>query len=96
MFQRSDNKFLDALTGNPADFLAKLTEFQRANFEAARQITENNIKTFQELAAIRDPQTLMTSQQTILQAAIEKNVEILSGVWQTLGVSLPQAPGKKK
>jgi hypothetical protein len=72
-----------------------MTEFQRANFEAARQIAENNVKAFQELAAIRDPQTMVTSQQAILQAAIEKNVEIMTAIWQSFGVQAP-APSKKK
>lgn len=75
--------------GNPGDFLSKVTEFQRANFEAARKIAENNIKAFQELTALRDPQSMIAGQQAILQAAVEKNVQALTEVWQTLGVQLP-------
>lgn len=95
MFQQFDKGLFEPFVGNPADFLTKMTDFQRANFEAARQIADNNIKAFQELTAIRDPQTMVTTQQAILQAAIEKNVEIMTGVWQSFGVQAP-APAKKK
>lgn len=95
MFQQFDSKILDQFGANPADFLTRMTDFQRTNFDAARQIAENNVKAFQELAAIRDPQSFVTSQQAILQATIEKNVEILTGVWQALGVQLPVEPKKK-
>lgn len=96
MFQQFDKQFFEPFGGNPADFLSKLTEFQRANFEAARQIAENNVHAFQELAAIRDPQTMVTSQQAILQAAIQKNLDIMTGVWNVFGVQAPAAPSKKK
>lgn len=95
VFQQFDKQFFEPFAGNPAEFLTKLSEFQRANFEAARQITENNVQAFQELAAIRDPQTLVTSQQAILQAAIQKNLDVMTGVWQAFGVQTP-ATGKKK
>lgn len=95
MFQQFDSKALEAFGANPAEFLSKMTEFQRANFEAARQIAETNVKAFQELASLRDPQTFVTSQQAILQAAIEKNMQIMTGVWQALGVQMPTPPKKK-
>lgn len=85
MFQQFDKRLFEPFTANPADFLTKVAEFQRANFEAARQIAENNVKAFQEMAAIRDPQTLMSTQPAILQAAIQRNVEIMTELWQGIG-----------
>jgi hypothetical protein len=96
MFPSFDQKFFEQIAANPAGFLSKLSDFQRANFEAARQIAENNIKTFQELAAVRDPQAYVTTSPAILKAAVEQNVAILTHLWESLGVDLaPPAPRKK-
>lgn len=97
MFPSFDPKMFEAFTADPASFLGKVAEFQRANFEAAREITENNAKAFQQLASIRDPQQFMTAQPAILQAVVSRNVEIMTQLWQSLGADLAPAPkGKGK
>ncbi len=95
MFPQYDTKFFEQFAANPAAFLTKIAEFQRANFEAARKIAENNVKAFQELATASDPQTFMQMQPAILQAAIQENVEILTGLWRSLGVDVPPPAGRK-
>jgi hypothetical protein len=94
MFPTFDPKMFEAFTADPASFLSKVAEFQRANFEAAREITENNAKAFQQLAAIHDPQQFVTAQPAILQAVVQRNMEIVTQLWQTLGGEL--APGAPK
>jgi hypothetical protein len=99
MFPSFDPKMFEALSADPASFLGKVAEFQRANFEAAREITENNAKAFQQLAAIRDPQQFVTAQPAILQAVVSRNMEIMTQLWQSLGgemaPSAPKGKGKK-
>lgn len=99
MFPQFDQAFLEQLTANPAEMLNKLADFQRANFDAARQIAQNNLNAFQELANPKNAQNLANA-QPILQAAIEKNVEVLTGVWSQFGVqmsqvAMPSKPGRK-
>ncbi|BAE52190.1 phasin family protein [Paramagnetospirillum magneticum] len=98
MFPSFDPKMFEAFSADPASFLGKVAEFQRANFEAAREITENNAKAFQQLAAIRDPQQFVTAQPAILQAVVQRNMEIVTQLWQTLGgeMSPPAPKGKGK
>ncbi len=95
MFPSFDPKFFEQFSANPASFVTKIAEFQRANFEAAREIAENNAKAFQQLATIRDPQAFMSVQPAVLQAAIQRNMEILTALWQSLG-NEPAAKGKGK
>lgn len=99
MFPSFDPKMFEAFTADPASFLGKVAEFQRANFEAAREITENNAKAFQQLASIRDPQQFVTAQPAILQAVVSRNMEIMTQLWQTLGSEMapaaPKGKGKK-
>ena len=99
MFPSFDPKMFEAFTADPASFLGKVAEFQRANFEAAREITENNAKAFQQLAAIRDPQQFVSAQPAILQAVVSRNMEIMTQLWQTLGSEMapatPKGKGKK-
>lgn len=98
MFPSFDPKFFEQFSLNPASFLTKIAEFQRANFEAAREIAENNTKAFQQLAQVRDPQSFVTMQPAILQAVIEQNTEIMTRLWSSLGADMaPQAPkGRRK
>lgn len=101
MFTPFDPKMFEAFGADPASFLSKVAEFQRANFEAAREITENNAKAFQQLAAIHDPQQFVTAQPAILQAVVSRNIEIMTQLWQSLGAELtppaaPKAPKAKK
>jgi L-lysine 2,3-aminomutase len=97
MFPTFDPKMFEAFSADPASFLGKVAEFQRANFEAAREITENNAKAFQQLAAIRDPQQFMAAQPAVLQAVVSRNIEIMTQLWQSLGAELaPTAKGKGK
>ncbi|CUW41322.1 conserved protein of unknown function [Magnetospirillum sp. XM-1] len=97
MFPTFDPKMFEAFSADPASFLGKVAEFQRANFEAAREITENNAKAFQQLAAIRDPQQFVTAQPAILQAVVQRNMEIVTQLWQSLGNEMAPAPkGKGK
>ncbi|MBI2236860.1 MAG: phasin family protein [Magnetospirillum sp.] len=96
MFPQFDNRFFEQFASNPATFLAKIAEFQRANFEAARKIAENNVKAFQEMASVSDPQTFMQMQPAILQAVIQENADILTGLWRSLGADLPTVPPGKK
>jgi L-lysine 2,3-aminomutase len=94
MFPTFDPKFFEQFSLNPASFLSKLADFQRANLEAAREIAETNTKAFQQLAAARDPQAFMTIQQAVIQAAIQRNTEIMTRLWESLG-NEPVAPKKK-
>lgn len=96
MFPQFDQKFFEQFSANPASFLTKIADFQRANFEAARQITENNAKAFQQLATIRDPQAFMSVQPAIVQAVVQQNVQILTALWQSLGADLAPPSGKAK
>jgi hypothetical protein len=96
MFPQFDNKFFEQFASNPANFLAKIAEFQRANFEAARKIAENNVKAFQEMTSATDPQTFMQMQPAILQAVIQENAEVLTSLWSSLGVDVPTLPPNKK
>ena len=97
MFPSFDPKFFEQFSANPASLLTKIADFQRANFEAAREIAENNAKAFQQLAAIRDPQAFVSVQPAILQAVMQQNTEIISRLWQSLGTELapPPAPPAK-
>jgi hypothetical protein len=92
MFPSFDPKFFEQFSTDPASLLAKITEFQRANFDAAREIAENNAKAFQQLAAIRDPQAFVTAQPAIMQAVLQQNTEIMTRLWQSLGGELAPAP----
>ncbi|MDO8606677.1 MAG: phasin family protein [Phaeospirillum sp.] len=92
MFPSFDPKFFEQFTANPASLLTRITEFQRANFEAAREIAENNTKAFQQLATIRDPQAFMSVQPAILQAVMQQNTEIITRLWQSLGDDLAPPP----
>lgn len=94
MFPTFDPKIFEAFTADPASFLGKVAEFQRANFEAAREITENNAKAFQQLAAITDPQQFVTAQPAILQAVVTRNMEVMAKLWQGLGSELAPPPAK--
>ena len=96
MFPSFDPKFFEQFTANPASLLTKITEFQRANFEAAREIAENNAKAFQQLAAIRDPQAFVSVQPAILQAVMQQNTEIITRLWQSLGGDLAPLPAPPK
>ncbi|MBI3443896.1 MAG: phasin family protein [Magnetospirillum sp.] len=96
MFPTFDPKMFEAFSADPASFLGKIAEFQRANFEAAREITENNAKAFQQLAAIHDPQQFVTAQPAILQAVVQRNMEIVTQLWQSLGTEMaPKGKGRK-
>ena len=92
MFPSFDPKFFEQFSGDPASLLTKITEFQRANFDAAREIAENNAKAFQQLASIRDPQAFVTAQTAIMQAVLQQNTEIMTRLWQTLGGEFAAAP----
>ena len=97
MFPTFDPKMFEAFSADPASFLGKVAEFQRANFEAAREITENNARAFQQLATIRDPQQFVAAQPAILQAVIGRNIEIMTQLWRSLGAEMaPSAKGKGK
>ena len=93
MFPTIDPKFFEQLASNPLALIGKIAEFQRANFEAAREIAENNSRAFQQLATIRDPQELASMPPAILQATAQQNMEILTRLWQN-AVS-EQAPAPK-
>jgi hypothetical protein len=82
MFPPLDPKLFEQFNADPATFLGKLAEFQRANFEAAREIADNNNRAFQQLASIRDPQEFFSAQGAILQAAYQQNVDVLTRLWQ--------------
>ena len=90
MFPQFDQKLFEKFSSNPTAFLNTLHEFQLANFAAARQIADNNINAFQELAKNADPQTFATVQPAVLKSAFEQNVEVLSKLWQSFGVNLPK------
>jgi hypothetical protein len=94
MFPSFDPKFFEQFSLNPASFLTKIAEFQRANFEAAREIAENNTKAFQQLASVRDPQAFMSMQPAILQAVIEQNTQIMTRLWSSLGEDMAPQGGK--
>lgn len=79
-----DEKFFAQFAFNPATFLNQLANFQRANFEAARRITETNTKAFQQLASVTDPQALIHMQPAILQAAMEDNIAALTDMWKSV------------
>lgn len=98
MFSSFDPKMFEAFSADPTSFLTKLADFQRANFEAARQIAEINAKAFQQLAAIRDPQQFVTAQSAILQAAVQQDIEVLTELWQSLGENAapPAKPAPRK
>lgn len=96
MFPQFDSKFFEQLGGNPTALLSKLADFQRANFEAARKIAENNATAFQELVSQPDPQAFFTSQPAIIQSVVQQNSQILTDLWQSLGVSLAPPNGKAK
>jgi hypothetical protein len=96
MFPTFDPKMFEAFTADPASFLGKVAEFQRANFVAAREITENNAKAFQQLASISDPQQFVSAQPAILQAVVTRNMEVMTKLWQSLGSDLaPEPPAPK-
>jgi hypothetical protein len=88
MFPQFDQKLFEQLSTNPVSFLNTLHEFQLANFAAARQIADNNIHAFQELAKASDPQSFSKVQPAVLKSAIEQNVEVLTKLWQSFGVNL--------
>jgi hypothetical protein len=94
MFPSFDPKFFEQFSMNPASLLSKIADFQRANFEAAREITENNTRAFQQLTAVRDPQAFMAMQPAILQAVIQQNTEVMTKLWQSLGAELKPPPGR--
>jgi hypothetical protein len=101
MFPPFDTKAIEKLTADPTGILMKIADFQRANFEAIRQIANNNAQAFQQLAAaMADPPTFLTAQPAILQEAIQANIEVITSLWKSLGadLSLPAAkpPAKKK
>lgn len=96
MFPQFDNKFFEQLGGNPTALLSKLADFQRANFEAARKIAENNANAFQELVSQPDPQAFFSSQPAIIQSVVQQNSQILTDLWQSLGASLAPPNGKGK
>ncbi|OAN42945.1 hypothetical protein A6A04_09575 [Paramagnetospirillum marisnigri] len=96
MFPSFDPKFFEQFSMNPGSFLTKVAEFQRANFEAAREIAENNTKAFQQLATIRDPQSFASMQPAILQAVIQQNAEILTKLWSSLGNDMAPPPAKPR
>ncbi|CAA7619428.1 phasin family protein [Magnetospirillum sp. SS-4] len=98
MFPQFDPKLFEQFSMNPASLLSKIADFQRANFEAAREITENNTRAFQQLTAIRDPQSFVAMQPAILQAVLQQNGEVMTRLWQSLGADLappPNRPGRK-
>lgn len=96
MFPQFDSKFLEQMGGNPTSLLSKIADFQRANFEAARKIAENNAHAFQELVSQPDPQAFFAAQPAIIQSVVEQNTQIMTELWQSLGVSLAPPTGKAK
>jgi len=88
MFPQFDQKLFEQFSTNPVSFLNTLHEFQLANFAAARQIADNNIHAFQELAKANDPTTFAKVQPAVLKSTIEQNVEVLTKLWQSFGVNL--------
>jgi hypothetical protein len=84
MFSSFDPKLFEQFSADPSSFLGKIAEFQRANFEAAREIVENNSRAFTQLTAIRDPQAFFSAQPAILQAAAQQNMDILKRLWQSM------------
>lgn len=96
MFPSFDPKFFEQFSMNPGSFLTKIADFQRANFEAAREIAENNTKAFQQLATIRDPQELASMQPAILQAVVQQNLEILTRLWGSLSGEVAPPPAKPR
>jgi hypothetical protein len=89
-----DPKFFEQFSMNPASLLTKIADFQRANFEAARQIAENNTRAFQQLSSIHDPQSFLTMQPAILQAVVEQNTQVMAQLWQSLGAELAPPSGR--
>jgi len=101
MFPPFDTKSLQKFSVDPTGILMKIADFQRANFEAIRQIANNNAQAFQQLAAaMTDPQKFLTAQPAILQEAIQANIEVITSLWKSLGADLTipavKPPVKKK
>ncbi len=96
MFPSFDPKFFEQFSVNPGSYLAKVAEFQKANFDAAREIAEINAKAFQQLTTIHDPQAFASMQPAILQAAVQQNIEVLTRLWSSMGGDLAPAPVKPK
>ena len=96
MFPKFDQEFMSRMSTNPVSFLTALHEFQNANFVAAKAIADNNVAAFEELARIRNPQQFAQMQPAILKAAAEKNIAVLTGLWQSFGVNLPSVYDKAR
>jgi len=100
MFSKYDPELLAKFTADPASLLATLHDFQTATLAAAQEIAENNVAAFQELAtkASTNPQESAQVQPALLQATYEKNMEVLTSLWKSLGANAAttKKPGKAK
>lgn len=83
MFQAIDKNFLDQFNVDPGTVFGRFAEFQRAGFEALREIAENNGHALTQLGALRDPKEFFTAQQTILQTVTEQNTAVLTRLFQS-------------
>jgi DnaJ-class molecular chaperone len=88
MFQAMDKSFLEQFNVDPSTVFGKFIEFQRAGFDAVREIAENNGHALTQLSAIRDPKEYLTAQQSILQSVAEQNVAVLTRLFQSASTEI--------
>lgn len=96
MFQAIDKNFLEQFNVDPGTIFGKFVEFQRAGFEAVREIAENNGRALTQLTTIRDPQEFLASQQTILQTVAEENVAVLTRLFQSASAEVTSPVKSRK
>ena len=100
MFSKFNPDQFAKFSADPSSLLTALHDFQSATLAAAQEIAENNVAAFQELAtkASTNPQESAQVQPALLQATYEKNMEVLTILWQSLGAAstAPKKPTKTK
>lgn len=82
MFKAIDPVFFEQFSVTPGTALGKFFEFQRAGFDAAREIADNNIRAITQLSSAGTPQDFLAAQPVALKELAEQNIAVLTRLFQ--------------
>lgn len=82
MFKAIDPVFFEQFNVAPDTALGKFFDFQRAGFEAVREIADNNIRALTQLSTAGNPQDFFAAQPGVVQTLAEQNIAVLTRLFQ--------------